>query len=48
LAKIFTDDPVKKIVNWVLNNVFNDYEKLNKEINTIEIKNDFTFFKFKV
>ncbi|MFA5916823.1 MAG: transcription antitermination factor NusB [Candidatus Gracilibacteria bacterium] len=48
LAKIFSDDPVKKIVNGVLNNVFNDYEKLNNEINSIEIKNDFTFFKFKV
>ncbi len=48
LAKIFSDDPVKKIVNGVLNNVFNDYEKLSNEINSIEIKNDFTFFKFKV
>ncbi len=48
LAKIFSDDPVKKIVNGVLNNVLIDYEKLNEEKNLIEIKNNFTFFKFRV
>lgn len=45
LAKVYSDDPVKKIVNGILNNVMNDYELLSKEIPSMEVKNKFTFFK---
>ena len=34
IAKVYWDDSSKKIVNWVLNKVFKDYEQLDK------IKND--------
>lgn len=45
LAKIYSDEPVKKIVNGILNNIMKDYEVLNKEIINMNTKNDFTFFK---
>lgn len=45
LAKNFADDPVKKIVNWILNNVLNDYDNLSKEILDLEINSQFSFFK---
>jgi hypothetical protein len=45
LAKIYSDDPVKKIVNGILNNVMNDYDILSKEIPQMEVKNEFSFFK---
>lgn len=45
LAKVYSDDPVKKIVNWILNNILKDYETLVKEIPDMEAKNDFSFFK---
>lgn len=45
LAKNFADDPVKKIVNWILNNVLNDYDNLSKEILDVKITSEFSFFK---
>ncbi|NDK08011.1 hypothetical protein EOM39_02055 [Candidatus Gracilibacteria bacterium] len=45
LAKIYSDDPVKKIVNGILNNVMNDYEKLVLELPSINPENSFSFFK---
>jgi len=45
LAKIYSDDPVKKIVNGILNNVMNDYDILSKEIPQMNVKNEFSFFK---
>jgi len=30
VAKVYWDDSSKKIVNWVLNKVYEDYEELNK------------------
>ncbi len=45
LAKIYSDDPVKKIVNGILNNVMNDYEVLAKEIPNMEVNNKYSFFK---
>lgn len=48
LSKIYWDNPVKKIVNWVLNNVLKDYESINKHKNdNLKIKKDFSFFKTK-
>lgn len=45
LAKIYSDDPVKKIVNGILNNVMKDYEKLVLELPSINPENSFSFFK---
>lgn len=45
LAKIYSDDPVKKIVNGILNNVMNDYDKLVLELPSINPENSFSFFK---
>ena len=30
IAKVYWDDSAKKVVNWVLNKVLNNYEELNK------------------
>jgi hypothetical protein len=30
IAKVYWDDSSKKIVNWVLNKVYNNFEELNK------------------
>ena len=45
IAKAFWDDSAKKIVNWVLNNVYEHYDELKQlNINT-ESNNDFSFFR---
>lgn len=44
LAKIYSDDSVKKIVNGILNNILEDYEKLNEEIKTLIPNQTHTFF----
>lgn len=44
LAKIYSDDSVKKIVNWILNNILEDYDKLNEEIKTLIPNNSYSFF----
>jgi hypothetical protein len=31
MAKVYWDDSSKKIVNWVLNKVFKNYDELNKK-----------------
>lgn len=50
ISKIYWDDSSKKIVNWVLNSVFNDIDILNKKL--LDFKNNnknnemsFNFFK---
>lgn len=45
VSKTFWDDSSKKIVNWVLNKVMNDYKILEKKIDNISKKIDFSFFK---
>jgi len=44
LAKVYWDDSCKKIVNWVLNKVYEDNEKISKELDTLKPKNDFSIF----
>ena len=46
IAKVYWDDSSKKIVNWVLNKVLENYEELEKEKNNIS-KNDFEYSIFK-
>lgn len=45
LAKTYWDDSSKKIVNWILNKVLEDYESLNKEYNKIEKINHYSIFR---
>jgi len=45
IAKAFWDDSAKKIVNWVLNNVYKNYDEL-KELSKNPTENtDFSIFK---
>lgn len=44
LAKVYGDDSCKKIVNWVLNKVYEDNEQISKELDTLKPKNDFSIF----
>ncbi len=45
LSKIFSDEPVKKVVNWVLNKVLLDYEVIKNDMENIDLKkNNFSFF----
>lgn len=45
LAKVYGDDSAKKIVNGVLNNVFNNYEALKNESEKWDIQSiTFSFF----
>ena len=44
LAKVYGDDSCKKIVNWVLNKVYEDNEKISKELDTLKPKNNFSIF----
>lgn len=43
LAKNFSWDSAKKLINWILNNVLSDYNILEKDKNT-DYKNEITIF----
>ena len=45
LAKIFSEISSKKIVNWVLHNIFNDYEELNKQKENYNWNKWYSIFK---
>lgn len=45
LSKIFGLDSSKKIVNWVLNNIFKDYDELEKQKENYAWNNWFSVFK---
>jgi len=45
LAKTYWTDTAKKIVNWVLNQVYKNYDELKKKLENFESDNDFSFFK---
>lgn len=45
LSKTFWEDTAKKIVNWVLNKLYENYEEVKKEYDNKVISNDFSFFK---
>lgn len=44
LAKMFWDDPIKKIVNGILNNIMEDYDKLKDVTDNFSNKSEFSFF----
>ncbi len=46
VAKTYWDNSAKKIVNWVLNKVYENYEELNNHKNTISVE-DFQYSIFK-
>ena len=45
LAKMFSEISSKKIVNWVLHNIFNDYEELNKQKENYNWNKWYSIFK---
>lgn len=45
LAKIYSDDSSKKIVNGILDSVLKDYEEINKSKETFDFSKDFSIFK---
>ncbi len=45
LAKIYSDDWIKKVVNWILNKAMEDYDKLSVDIKEIEKISDYCYFK---
>lgn len=45
LAKTFAEDSWKKIVNWVLHNIFKDYDELDKIKENYNWNNWFSIFK---
>lgn len=45
IAKAFWDDSAKKIVNWVLNNVYEHYDELKKMNLETSWNKEFSFFK---
>ena len=45
IAKVFSDESGKKIVNWVLNKALENYDIIKEEIIKTEINTGFSFFK---
>jgi len=45
IAKAFWDTSAKKIVNWVLNKVYENIEDISKDLSKIEWVKDFSLFK---
>lgn len=45
LSKLFWTDTARKVVNWILNKVFKEHDELVRELENIDIKEDFSFFK---
>jgi len=45
IAKIYGEDSAKKIVNWVLNKLYKDYDEIKEKLDNLEIKNEYSFFK---
>lgn len=44
LAKMYADDSSKRIVNGVLNKIYQDIEKITSEIESYKLDTDFSFF----
>lgn len=45
LAKIYSWDSSKRIVNWVLNKIFQDHESISKSLDSFTHEWDFSFFE---
>ena len=44
ISKIYWDESSKNIVNWVLNKIYKDYDKLSVDFKNISKKSDFSLF----
>ena len=44
LSKVYWTDTAKKIVNWVLNGLYNNLEDTKNKLKNIENKSEFSFF----
>lgn len=45
LAKMYADDSSKRIVNWVLNKIYQNIEAITKDIESYKYEWDFSFFQ---
>jgi len=45
ISKAFWEDSAKKIVNWVLNKLFENYEEVKKDFASRNLENNFSFFQ---
>ena len=44
IAKVYGTDTAKKIVNWVLDQFYKNFEEAKKKLENIEAKSDYSFF----
>ena len=44
IAKVYGTDTAKKIVNWVLDQFYKNFEEAKKKLENIEEKSDYSFF----
>ena len=45
IAKVYWEDSAKKIVNWVLNKLYKQYDEIKEKLDNLEIKEKHSFFK---
>ncbi len=45
IAKVYWEDSAKKIVNWVLNNLYKNYDEIQKKLDSINLEDSYSFFK---
>jgi len=45
MAKIYWDESSKKIVNWVMNKFYKQYDEIKKQLDEFDWKTDFVLFK---
>jgi len=45
IAKVYWEDSAKKIVNWVLNKLYKEYDEIKEKLDNMEIKEKHSFFK---
>jgi len=47
IAKVYGEDSAKKIVNWVLNKLYKDYDDIKEKLDNLEVKDKYSFFNQK-
>lgn len=45
ISKLYWTDTAKRIVNWVLNNLYENYDEVKIKLENIEDKSEYNFFK---
>ena len=45
ISKLFWTDTAKKIVNWVLNGLYKNYDEVKLKLENLEEKSDYNFFE---